>query len=87
MCEAIVLPERRVALDDRGVPLGERRGQLRLQRIDVGRGLIRGSAHASKESDLLALGRQISRFDQAFTTPPPALQYRAREGATSPAHR
>jgi hypothetical protein len=46
MRETIVLPERRVALDDRGVPLGQRRGQLRLQRIDVGRGLIRGGAHA-----------------------------------------
>jgi hypothetical protein len=34
-----------VALDDRSVPLGQRRGQLRLQRIDVGRGLIRGGAH------------------------------------------
>jgi hypothetical protein len=45
MRETIVLPERRVALDDRGVPLGQRRGQLRLQRIDVGRGLIRGGAH------------------------------------------
>jgi hypothetical protein len=48
MREAIVLPERRVALDNRGVPLGECRGQLRLQRIDVGRGLIRGGAHACK---------------------------------------
>ncbi len=46
MREAIVLPERSVALDDRGVPLGQRRGQLRLQRIDVGQGLIRGGAHA-----------------------------------------
>jgi hypothetical protein len=46
MRETIVLPEHRVALDDRGVPLGQRRGQLRLQRIDVGRGLIRGGAHA-----------------------------------------
>ena len=55
MREAIVLPERRVALDNRGVPLGERRGQLRLQRIDVGRGLIRGGAHASRESDLLVV--------------------------------
>jgi len=46
MRETIVLPEHRVALDDRGVPLGQRHGQLRLQRIDVGRGLIRGGAHA-----------------------------------------
>jgi hypothetical protein len=38
MRQTIVLPERRVALDNRGVPLGECRGQLRLQRIDVGRG-------------------------------------------------
>ena len=38
MRETIVLPERSVALDDRGVPLGQRRGQLRLQRIDVGQG-------------------------------------------------
>jgi hypothetical protein len=46
MRETIVLPEHRVALDDRGVPLGQRHGPLRLQRIDVGRGLIRGGAHA-----------------------------------------
>jgi hypothetical protein len=48
MREAIVLPERRVALDDRGDPLRERRGQPRLKRVDVGRGLIRGGAHACK---------------------------------------
>src|SRR5277367_816272 len=48
MREAIVLPERRVALDDRGVPLRERRSQPRLKRVDVGRGLIRGGAHACK---------------------------------------
>jgi hypothetical protein len=46
MREAIVLPERRVALDDRGIPLRERRSQPRLKRVDVGRGLIRGGAHA-----------------------------------------
>ena len=45
MRETILLPERRVALDDRGVPLGQRRGQPRLKRVDVGRGLIRGGAH------------------------------------------
>jgi hypothetical protein len=44
MREAIVLPERRVALDDRGVSLRERRSQPRLKRGDVGRGLIRGGA-------------------------------------------
>ncbi len=38
MRETIVLPERRVALDDRGVPLGQRRSQLRLQGVDVGGG-------------------------------------------------
>ena len=48
MGEAIVLPERRVALDDRGVPLRERRSQPGLQGINVERGLIRGSAHACK---------------------------------------
>ena len=48
MREAIVLPERRVALDDRGVPLREPRSQPRLKRVDVGRGLICGGAHACK---------------------------------------
>ena len=52
MREAIVLPERRVALDDRGVPLGQRRRQPRLQRVDVGRRLIRGGAHAQQENQI-----------------------------------
>ena len=49
MREAIVLRERRVALDDLGgVPLREPRSQPRLKRVDVGWGLICGGAHACK---------------------------------------
>ena len=61
MREAIVLPERRVALDDRGVPLREPRSQPRLKRVDVGWGLIRGGAHACKRNQICScLWREIS---------------------------
>jgi hypothetical protein len=46
--EAIVLRESRVAFRNRGVPLGQRRGQTRFKRLRVGRGLIRVGAHARK---------------------------------------
>ena len=71
MREAIVLPERRVALDDRGVPLRERRSQPRLKRVDVGRGLIAAALTPARESNLQenqicsGLWREISRFAQA----------------------
>ena len=45
MHEAVVLGENRIPLRNRGVPLGQRRHQARLQRVDVGRRLIRVGAH------------------------------------------
>ena len=66
MGEAIVLPERRVALDDRGVPLRERRSQPGLQGINVERGLISWKRSRLQENQICSwLGREISRFAQA----------------------
>ena len=55
MRETIVLPERSVALDDRSVRFGQRRGQLRLQRIDVGQGQFAAALTPERESDLLTV--------------------------------
>ena len=65
MREAIVLPERRVALDDRGVPLRERRSQPHTKRVDVEQGADSRRSRLQGDQICSRLWREISRFAQA----------------------